>query len=340
MIIANRYEVIKSIGRGGMGEVYLAKDLHNNKEIAIKKIIPDLENKISEKNLKRWQSEIATMSKIIHKNVVEIYDYQFGPGINDYYIAMEFIKGSNLDEIIRKRVFLDQQEAIYYVKQILDACDYMNKKDIIHRDLKPANIMVKSSGEIKICDMGLAKLKKYNLNITNVMGVPGTRYYLAPEVLRNYKATVQSEIFSIGVILYELLAGNKPFKEDVGDDVENAKRKVNYKILNSPLPIIKNVAKEVPQALENVVIKATAKLPRERHQSFAEFKKDLNTVFSQARRFEQKLIVVNKFSAMFDMEKNQNNDIETQKLRLPTHTKIFVGILLICMLGVIIYYAK
>ena len=344
MIIAGRYQVIKELGAGGMARTYLTLDKTTGKQIAIKKPLIDSNiNQIPEKHIKRWQSEIAAMSKIIHKNIVEIYDYKFGPKPSDYYIAMEYVKGFDLDKIIQKRVFLDQKEAVDYVIQILDAVDFLNKKGILHRDLKPANIMVKSSGEIKLCDLGLAKAKNFSLNITSTTAVAGTQYYMAPEILFNYSATIQSEIYSIGIILFELLTGSKPFKESaLASQRAEAERSVKMQISDMPLPNVKNIAKEVPQALENAVIKATAKLPNERHSSFQEFKKDLETAFDKSRQFEQKLVVVNKFKALFDHDDSYDDNLESKgNLRnLPFHVKIFIIMLLLTIIGVVVFYAR
>ncbi len=332
MIIDNRYETIKDLGNGGYGTVFLALDKHTGRKVAVK-----LLHKTEPEALKRFESEITSMTFLNHDNIAEIYDFKLTPQAN--FLVQEFVDGQNLETIIKKRVMLTPEEAVDYTMQLLSVLEVMHKNDFLHRDLKPANIMVTNSGKIKLCDFGLAKKTGTHLGITQVTTVAGTPYYLPPEIWSKYTTTVESEIYVIGIMLYEMLSGSRPFTEDGNESSEFEQReKIRRKHISSPLPSIKYIVRYMPQALENVLIKATAKLPKQRYQSFQEMHDDLSTVFDASRKFETKIKVINKFAPSFDLKKLKDEGKKNKKIELPKQSLAIIAAIFIILIGVFIKY--
>ena len=261
--INDRYEIIKAIGEGGMANVYLANDTILDRKVAIKVLRGDLSN--DEKFIRRFQREALSVSNLSHPNIVEVYDV--GEEDGQYYIVMEYIEGKTLKQLLKKRETLTLPEVIDIMLQLTDGLAHAHESYIIHRDIKPQNIMILDNGLVKITDFGIAMaLNATQLTQTN--SVMGSVHYLPPEQANGKSATVKSDIYSLGILMYELITGSVPFKGD--NAVEIALKHMKEKI-----PSIRKQNPTIPQSVENIVIKATAKNPRNRYDSVKEMHDDL-----------------------------------------------------------------
>ncbi len=276
--INDRYEIIKSIGEGGMANVYLAYDTILDRRVAIKVLRGDLSN--DEKFVRRFQREALSASSLSHPNIVEMYDVGEDHGI--YYIVMEYIEGKTLKQLIKKRGALTLSEAIDIMLQITDGISQAHDSYIIHRDLKPQNIMIKEDGSIKITDFGIA-MALNSTQLTQTNSVMGSVHYLPPEQASGKGSTIRSDIYSMGILFYELLTGSLPFKGD--NAVEIA-----LKQMRDEIPSIRKNNPAIPQSVENVIIKATAKNPKNRYSDSKEMHADLLTVLNDDRMNEKKYI--------------------------------------------------
>ena len=275
--INDRYEIIKSIGEGGMANVYLAYDTILDRRVAVKVLRGDLSN--DEKFVRRFQREALSASSLSHPNIVEMYDVGEDNGL--YYIVMEYIEGKTLKQLIKKRGSLTLSEAIDIMLQLTDGISHAHDSYIIHRDLKPQNIMIREDGSIKITDFGIA-MALNSTQLTQTNSVMGSVHYLPPEQASGKGSTIRSDIYSMGILFYELLTGTLPFKGD--NAVEIA-----LKQLRDEIPSIRKKNPAIPQSVENVVIKATAKNPKNRYADAKEMHADLLTVLNDERINEKKI---------------------------------------------------
>ena len=275
-IIAERYELIDIIGQGGMADVYLANDTILNRTIAIKILRTSLAK--DPIYIARFQREASAAAALSHKNIVEIYDV--GEDNDQYYIVMEYVPGRTLKELIAKRGALHVMEAIDIMKQVLSGTARAHQMGIIHRDLKPQNILVTDTGTAKIADFGIASIQSLT-QFTQTDVIMGSLHYLAPELARGEKATVQSDIYALGIVFYELLRGQVPFN---GESPVN----IALKHMQEDLPSLREFNPSIPQSVENIIIKATAKNLNDRYKSATEMLEDLQTCLS--RTDEEKLV--------------------------------------------------
>ena len=273
--INNRYEIIRTIGEGGMANVYLGYDTILDRNVAIKVLRGDLSS--DEKFVRRFQREALSASSLSHPNIVEVYDVGEDNGL--YYIVMEYIDGKTLKQLLKKRGSLTLSEAIDIMLQITDGMAHAHDSYIVHRDLKPQNIMIKDDGQIKITDFGIAMaLNATQLTQTN--SVMGSVHYLPPEQAAGKGCTIQSDIYSMGIIFYELLTGELPFKGDSAVEIA-------LKQMKEPLPDVHKMNKDIPQSIENIILKATAKNPKNRYQNVREMYQDLLTALNDDRMNEE-----------------------------------------------------
>lgn len=277
-MINDRYEIIKSIGEGGMANVYLAYDTILDRRVAIKVLRGDLSN--DEKFVRRFQREALSASSLSHPNIVEMYDVGEDNGI--YYIVMEYIEGKTLKQLIKKRGALTLSEVIDIMLQITDGISQAHDSYIIHRDLKPQNIMIKEDGTIKITDFGIA-MALNSTQLTQTNSVMGSVHYLPPEQASGKGSTIRSDIYSMGILFYEILTGTLPFKGD--NAVEIA-----LKQMRDEIPSVRKKNPAIPQSVENVILKATAKNPKNRYSDAKEMHADLLTVLNDDRINEAKLV--------------------------------------------------
>ena len=276
-MIAERYIIVSELGQGGMADVYLAMDTVLNREVAIKILRGELAN--DPVSLLRFQREANAASMINHPNIVEIYDV--GEWQHKQYIVMEYVRGKTLKQLISYRGAIEQKEAVTIMKQLVEATMTAHQNNIIHRDIKPQNILVKDDGTIKITDFGIA-LAQDSVQLTQTDSVMGSVHYLAPELARGETASVQSDIYSLGIVLYELLTGEVPFRGD-------SPVQVAMKHMRDDIPSIRANNATILQSVENVVIKATAKNKSQRYLTAKDMLDDLQTVFDEKRQNESKL---------------------------------------------------
>ena len=275
--INDRYEIIQTIGEGGMANVYLAHDIILDRNVAIKVLRGDLAG--DEKFVRRFQREALAASSLSHPNIVEMYDV--GEDNGTYYIVMEYIEGKTLKQLIKKRGALTLSECIDIMLQLTDGVDHAHASYIIHRDLKPQNIMIQDNGEIKITDFGIA-MALNNTQLTQTNSVMGSVHYLPPEQASGKGATVKSDIYSMGIMLFELLTGTLPFKG------ENAVE-IAFKQIKDDIPSVRDINQSIPQSVENIVLKATAKNPKNRYSSAKEMHDDLMSCLNDDRINEPRI---------------------------------------------------
>jgi len=274
--INERYEIIKSIGEGGMANVYLALDIILDRHVAIKVLRGDLEN--NEKFIRRFQREAKSVSDLSHPNIVEVYDV--GEEEGQHYIVMEYIDGKTLKQLVQKRGALTVVEVMDIMSQITDGLAQAHDAYIIHRDIKPQNIMILDNGMIKITDFGIA-MSMNATQLTQTNSVMGSVHYLPPEQASGKTATMKSDIYSAGILMYELLTGNVPFKGD--NAVEIALKQMKERI-----PSIRKQNPLIPQSVENIILKSTAKNPKNRYENIREMHDDIIHALDEDRQNETK----------------------------------------------------
>lgn len=274
-ILADRYELKELIGQGGMADVYLAYDDILKREVAVKILRSSLTG--DPIYITRFHREARAAAALCHRNIVEIYDV--GEEDDLYYIVMEYVRGQTLKELINKRGVLHYVEAVDIMKQVVSATALAHSMGIVHRDLKPQNILVTDSGIVKIADFGIASIQSLS-QVTQTDTIMGSLHYLAPEIARGEKATPQSDIYALGVVFYELLRGDVPFN---GESPVN----IALKHMRDEIPSVRAYNPAIPQSVENIIIKATAKNTNNRYQCADDMLDDLDTCLE--RLDEEKL---------------------------------------------------
>ena len=273
--INDRYQIIKTIGEGGMANVYLAYDTILDRNVAVKVLRGDLAT--DEKFVRRFQREALSASSLSHPNIVEVYDVGEDNGL--YYIVMEYIEGKHLKQLLKKRGSLTVREVVDIMLQITDGMSAAHDSYIIHRDIKPQNIMILENGLIKITDFGIAMaLNATQLTQTN--SVMGSVHYLPPEQACGKVATIQSDVYSMGILMFELLTGSVPFKGD--NAVEIA-----LKHIKETIPYVKDINNTIPTSVANIVKRATAKNLKNRYADAREMHEDLKTCLDESRIDEE-----------------------------------------------------
>ena len=328
-VIADRYKLVKLIGQGGMADVYLAEDLILNRVVALKLMRSSLIN--DPIHVTRFNREARAVASIHHKNIVEIYDV--GDEKNNYYIAMEYVPGCTLKELIHKRGALHYVEAVDIIKQITSAIEVAHNLGIIHRDLKPQNIMVTDSGVVKIADFGIASIQSLT-QVTQGDTILGSLHYLAPEIARGEKASVQSDIYSIGILMYELLKGDVPFN---GETPLN----IALKHMRDPIPSIREFNPTIPQAVENIIIRATAKNVKDRYSNTKDMMENLMTclikeeepVVFECKDNQKTIVAENK-----DIFKKEEEVIEEKPKKKFRKSIIAVSLIAAVVIFLLFYY--
>ena len=277
-LINERYEIIKSIGEGGMANVYLAKDIILDRKVAIKVLRGDLAG--DEKFIRRFKREALSASSLSHPNIVEMYDV--GEDNGNYFIVMEYVAGKTLKQLLKKRGNLTVSEAVDIMIQLTDGISHAHDSYIIHRDLKPQNIMIEEDGRIKITDFGIAMAMNAT-QLTQTNSVMGSVHYLPPEQANGKGSTIKSDIYSMGILFYELLTGVLPFKGD--NAVEIA-----LKHMKDPLPSVIKQNPLVPQSVENIILKSTAKNPKNRYNDVKEMYNDLKKCLNEEELNQERYV--------------------------------------------------
>lgn len=270
--INDRYEIIRNIGEGGMANVYLALDTILDRKVAVKILRGDLAT--DEKFVRKFQREASAASTLDHPNIVGIYDV--GEDEGNYYIVMEYIEGQTLKSLIKRRGSLTLPEVIDIMTQLTSGIAHAHEKGIIHRDIKPQNILILDDGLVKIADFGIAQALNSN-ELTQTNSVMGSVHYLPPEQANGTGSTYKSDIYSLGILMFELLIGKVPFKG------ENAVE-IAIKQMKDPIPSVCDIKEDIPQSVENIILKATAKNPKNRYDSVEEMKYDIKTCLDEDKK--------------------------------------------------------
>lgn len=267
------------IGGGGMANVYLAHDMILDRDVAVKVLRLDFSN--DEEFIRRFHREAQSATSLAHPNIVNIYDV--GEEDSIYYIVMEFVDGQTLKQYIQQNSPVKVEKALDILQQLTSAISHAHQNNIVHRDVKPHNILMDSHGTVKITDFGIAMAISAT-SITQTNSVLGSVHYLSPEQARGGMANKKSDIYSLGIVMFELLTGRLPFSGESAVSIA-------LKHLQSETPSIRRWNPEIPQSVENIVLKATAKDPFHRYNSADEMEHDLRTALDPERMNERKFTI-------------------------------------------------
>ncbi len=314
-----------------MANVYLALDTILNRQVAVKVLKGDMAN--DPVSIERFKREANTSTKLSHPNAVDVYDV--GDDGSMHYIVMEYVKGHTLKQLIQRRGALPPKEAVWIMKQLSGALLEAHKNGIIHRDIKSQNVLIKDDGTVKLADFGIAVLNN-TVDITSKGSVLGSVHYLAPELAKGGSASMQSDIYSLGIVFYELLTGDVPYKGDTPVQVALCHVRNN-------VPYVRDFNPDIPQAVENIVIKATARSLKDRYQNVAFLIKDLNRCLSKEAKNDKRLILKYSNSTTYKKvyDDKQKEEIVSKKKENKTDKAIstffiaivsFVSLLLIFLI--------
>lgn len=277
-ILSERYQIQRAIGGGGMANVYLARDIILERDVAIKVLRMEYAN--DEEFIDRFRREAQSTIHLSHPNIVSIFDVGEEEEENIYYIVMEYVKGMTLKEYIQMYSPLPVDEAIDIMSQVTSAISHAHQNGIIHRDIKPQNILIDHNGKVKVTDFGIA-MALSGTSITQTNSVLGSVHYLSPEQARGGTAIKKSDVYSLGIVFFELLTGRLPFSGDTAVSIA-------LKHLQSDTPSVRRWNPDIPQSVENIVLKATAKNPFHRYDNVNQMEEDLATALLPDRLHEKR----------------------------------------------------
>lgn len=325
---ANKYRIIEILGEGASAKVYLAYDEVLEKNVALK-ILKNYN--IDEKKIKNFEREAKAISMLDHDNIIKIYEIDEWNGY--HYIAQEYVEGISLKEFIRSTKKIHINDVVSITKQILKGLDHAHSNKVIHKDIKSQNILYSVNKEVKITDFGIADI--LDEDATKTQSLMGTPQYVSPEILSKHTYSTQSDLYAVGIVMYELLLGSVPF---VGEKPTI----IMLKQLNQPLPSIVKERDDVPQSLENIVIKSTAKKLTNRYSTAQEMLDDMEDCLSIRRRNDDLLILDDDFDQNFEKTVNMNELIEEDKSRR-SRKKFFVvitslSLVLLLFLGALTFF--
>ncbi|WP_423362886.1 Stk1 family PASTA domain-containing Ser/Thr kinase [Mycoplasma sp. P36-A1] len=330
-LLNNRYRLIDQIGEGGMANVYLAKDTILERNVAIKVLRGDLSH--DETFVKRFQREALAATTLEHPNIVQVFDVGEEQGY--HYIVMEYVEGKTLKQLIKQHGPLSVGEVIDVMEQLVSAVEHAHSRHVIHRDIKPQNVMVRSDGEVKLTDFGIA-IAQNSAQLTQTNSIMGSVHYLAPELAKGQQASVQSDIYALGIVMFELLTGTIPF---AGDSAVN----IALMHMEEKIPSVREiVGSDVSQAVENIVLKATAKNKNYRYQSAHDMLIDL--VDCQYKENEPVFNVeddqVEEPSETIIMDRNEiDKQLKPNKTRMSNKKKGIIAAIIaaVAVLGVVLF---
>ena len=330
--INDRYQIIRTIGEGGMANVYLAYDTILDRNVAVKILRGDLAE--DEKFVRKFQREAISASSLSHPNIVEMYDV--GEDDGRYFIVMEYVEGVTLKNLIKRRGALTLSEVIDIMLQLTSAIACAHDSYIIHRDIKPQNVLILDDGRVKITDFGIAMALNSN-ELTQTNSVMGSVHYLPPEQANGTGATIKSDIYSLGILMYELITGNLPFKGDSAVEIA-------IKQMKEPIPSIVEQNPNIPQSVENIILKASAKNPKNRYESARQMYEDLTTCLDESRLKEHKYVYpYPEFEEEKKVTREKKNEKKQEEVEKKENKKgiialivsavvLFVGIIVTCIL--------
>ena len=320
-LINNRYQIKHKIGSGGMADVYLALDTVLNREVAIKILRGDLTS--DPVSVIRFQREAHAISSVNHPNIVQVYDV--GETDDTYYIVMEYLKGITLKQLIHRRGALEPKEAVGLMIQLSLGLQEAHLKNVIHRDIKPQNILIEDDGTVKLTDFGIA-IAGDALQLTKMDSVLGSVHYMAPECSRGEGASMQSDIYALGVVFYELLTGFVPYQG------ENAVE-IAMKHLRDPFPSVLDVNPQLPNAVANIISRATAKQKSIRYLNIEDLLNDLMTCLDLDRANEP------LFNPALALEATSSDETQTKKTINKKRALIMGGIVFVVIACLGVYLA-
>ncbi|WPZ19469.1 Stk1 family PASTA domain-containing Ser/Thr kinase [Geobacillus subterraneus] len=275
----DRYKIISLVGGGGMANVYLARDIILERDVAVKVLRLDFAN--DDQFIKRFRREAQAATSLNHEHIVSIYDVGEEEGV--YYIVMEYVRGSTLKQYIQQHAPLPVEQALRIMDQLTSAIAHAHENGIIHRDIKPQNILIDEHGNVKVTDFGIA-VALSGTTITQTNSVLGSVHYLSPEQARGGIATEKSDVYSLGIVMFELVTGRLPFSGESAVSIV-------LKHLQGETPSPKAWNPEIPQSVENIILKAMAKDPFYRYPSAREMNEDIRTALDPSRRNEAKFTI-------------------------------------------------
>lgn len=325
-----RYTILEKIGKGGMADVYLAYDNVLKRECAIKILLSELSNDAVAKL--RFRREADAAANLQHPNITTIYDV--GEAANRPFIVMEYVHGQTLKELIVQRGFIEKKEAVFLMIQILEGIDCAHKAGVIHRDVKPQNIIVKADGTAKVADFGIASIQG-SIQLTQHDSVMGSVHYLAPECSKGHQASIQSDIYSLGIVFFEMLTGEVPYKGD-------AAVQVALKHMNEKMRGVREYNNSIEQSIENIIIKATAKNREQRYKTIQEMLKDLRVALEPEHINDKKLILeqiplsseLSQETKVFADKELIEPEIVDSKLSLKN--KILIGVIATSLIAILL----
>ncbi|EKF8619885.1 Stk1 family PASTA domain-containing Ser/Thr kinase [Staphylococcus pseudintermedius] len=317
-LIDDRYELKQILGGGGMSNVYVAMDTILNRQVAVKLIhIPPNEKQAT---IQRFESEVQNTTILTHPNIVSVLDV--GEEVDFFFLVMEYIEGPTLADYIKANGPLKPEKALYFIEQILSGIRHAHERGIVHRDIKPQNVMIDRNQTLKIVDFGIAKaLSETTMTQTN--HVVGTVQYLSPEQAKGEKTGERSDIYSIGIVLYEMLTGHPPFSGETAVSIA-------IKQIQEAVPNVTDTRRDVPQALSNVILKATEKDQSHRYRSVSEMAHDVMSTLDPTRQNEAiyevdgtatKTVPINKNALKAEQAKQGQAVDETAQIPIVTPEK-------------------
>lgn len=330
--INDRYQIIRTIGEGGMANVYLAYDTILDRNVAVKILRGDLAE--DEKFVRKFQREAISASSLNHPNIVEMYDV--GEDDGKYFIVMEYVEGVTLKNLIKRRGNLILSEVIDIMLQLTSAISCAHDSYIIHRDIKPQNVLILDDGRVKITDFGIAMALNSN-ELTQTNSVMGSVHYLPPEQANGTGATVKSDIYSLGILMYELITGNLPFKGDSAVEIA-------IKQMKEPIPSIVEQNPNIPQSVENIILKASAKNPKNRYENAKQMYEDLTTCLDESRISEPKYVYpYPEFEEEKKITREKKNEQKQKEIDKKENKKgiiiliissilLFLGLIAVCLI--------
>lgn len=275
MVLDGRYEVIEKVGEGGMAIVYKARDIRLDRCVAVKVVRDELFG--DEEVTRRFYAEAHAVATLSHPNIVSVYDVSQSEDIS--YIVMELISGITLRQYMEKKRPVPWKQVLHFSRQVADALQHAHERGVIHRDIKPQNILLLPNGTIKVADFGIAAFEN-EINETKGQAI-GSLNYIAPEQLKGKKADARGDVYSLGVSMYEMLTGFKPYSGETPLEILQKQQAA------APLPV-RAFDVDVPQEFENIVLKAMSTEPENRYGSAEELKKALNAFTSRFRKEENR----------------------------------------------------
>ena len=300
-IVNDRYRVERSVGRGGMSEVFLAHDLLLDRPVALKVLFPEYANDPS--FVERFRREAQSAAGLTHPNIVAVYDW--GKVNNTYFIAMEFVQGRTLASILKEKLRLTARQACDVAVDVASALGFAHENGVVHRDIKPGNILIGSTGQVKVADFGIARAlgSAVEEGLTQTGSVMGTATYLSPEQAQGSQPDPRSDIYSLGVMMYEMVAGRAPF---IGDNAVG----VAYQQVHGVPPALSEFVSDIPREFEAIVAKCMAKSAERRYVNAGALRDDL-------RRFSAGEEVV----ALTDVRGRKTQSQLTETMAIPVISK-------------------